>query len=95
MRDRIADFSDADRAHLELIGKSLAEFGFGIFMPHKHDVEGKVVPLSLSEVSIERNLKVGFASLDEVPSDVEAVGWRFADGRLQVFAGCCGNDGPP
>lgn len=91
MRDRMQDFSEADQMRLTAIAQALAEFGLGIAAPHKHLPDGTIAPLPPGEISLERDLKVGFVGRAAVSGDVEAVGWRYFDGELVAFAGCCGN----
>lgn len=82
-----------DKRRVEAIAQELAKFGLGVFFPHAHDPEGKIVPLPAGIISYENNLRVSFIPEISAPSDSIPVGWRWSDGTMRVCARCCYN--PP
>jgi hypothetical protein len=93
MQDRLQQLSDAERARIKEIAQELANFGLGISAPHKHAPDGTITALPENEISFETDQRVSFLPVSEVPAKADAVGWRFAGGKLSVFAGCCGQHG--
>lgn len=93
MIDVFSQLDKPSRDRLNEIAKELSVYGMGIFTPHAHDSAGRKICLADEFISFERGGNVTFVSRESVPSDAEAVGWRWAKGELQVCAGCCGNQG--
>ena len=94
MRNPIAELSLSTQRRLEELAQELALHGLGISSPHMHGPCNEIARLPEGIVAYEADLKVDFRSLDKVPEHAVAVGWRWSDGKLSVFAGCCGNQPP-
>lgn len=95
MSDMMESMSPAERQRIEEIAQELASIGLGVFYPHSHDATGAVQSLAPGTVSYEKDRKVEFKQLGDIPSDTVAVGWRWEKDRLVVCAGCCAFPPPP
>lgn len=90
----INEIEKLDNQRINEIARELAQFGLGICKPHLHTEDGALTPAKSGFISLEKNRQVSFASVDQVPSDVIAVGWRWNGNELEVCAACCGPGGP-
>ena len=71
--------------------RTLGEYGLGVYLPHKHDSDGKMVPLPCGEMQSEVDCRVSFVKTSEYPfDDGMVVGWRADDpsGEIIPTAGC-------
>lgn len=90
----INEIEKLDSQRINEIAKELAQYGLGICKPHLHAEDGTLTPAKSGFISLEQNMHVRFVSVDQVPSNVIAVGWRWNGNELEVCAGCCGPGGP-
>jgi hypothetical protein len=89
MKNTIESLRLRDKERIEAIAQELALYGLGLFEPHAHDENGNIVPLPDGVISYESDLKVSFIAQENVPANSVAVGWRWNNGALTVFANCC------
>lgn len=83
-----------DQARINELARELAQFGFGICIPHRHAHDGQIESLPLNAIVLEQNLLISFVDQNDLPQNAIPVGWRWIDDRLQAFAACCGGDDP-
>jgi hypothetical protein len=82
---------DIMRPDVQAAMQTLARYGLGVNVPHKHNSSGDFEPLNDRTVSFEQGLKVSFHDESEIGADDSiAVAWRWdeATGQVRITGKC-------
>src|SRR5882757_885392 len=92
--DQLQRLDQRSRRRVVEIAQELSGYGLAIAAPHMHSANGEIVALPTDIAAYEDKLQVSFVTEEYVTENAVAVGWRWIDGTLRVFAGCCGHNMP-